>query len=71
MKLLGGDEGVLQLEILDLQHSSALRSKHNDSVESIPTDCWMIYINVRLSRALKALQESFDNVWQHRLGSLL
>ena len=47
MKLLGGDDGALQLEILSLQHSSALRSKHDDSVESIPTDFWMKYINVR------------------------
>jgi len=39
MKLLGGDEGALQLEILSLQHSSAQRSKHNYF--------WMKYINVR------------------------
>jgi len=38
MKLLGGDESALQLEMLSLQHSSALRSKHNDSVESITTN---------------------------------
>ena len=35
------------------------------TVESIPTDFWMRYKCQRLSWALKTLQESPDNVWQH------
>ena len=64
MKLLGGDEGALQLEILSLQHSSAPRSKHNDF--------WMKYNNVRdfpeLSKLCKKVLTMFGSSYVYLAG---
>ena len=66
--------GALQLEILSLLCSSALQSKHNESVESIPTDFWMKYINVRefpeLSKLCKKVLTVFGSTYVAEAGFL-
>ena len=37
-----GDEGAVQLEIIEMQHNRALRDKHKDTQ---PTEFWMIYVS--------------------------
>ena len=41
MQLLGGDEAAVQLEIIDLQHNTALQHRQNDCT---PTEFWMKYV---------------------------
>src|SRR6218665_1897661 len=42
MKLLGGEEGAVQLEIIELQHNIALHDKHKDTQ---PIEFWMTYVS--------------------------
>ena len=42
MQLLGGDEGAVQLEIIEMQHNMALHDKYKDTP---PTEFWMTYVS--------------------------
>jgi hypothetical protein len=63
MQLLGGDEGAVQLEIIELQHNTALRSKHKDTP---PTEFWMSYVSsTEFQHISKCCKKTIDNVWEH------
>ena len=46
MQLLGGDEGAIQLEIIEMQHNMALRDKHKITP---PIEFWMTFVFLLLS----------------------
>lgn len=69
MKLLGGDEGTVQLEIITLQHNTALRSKLKDATS---TDFWMKYVDSsnfpELCRCCKKLLTMFGSTYVCEAG---
>jgi len=72
MKLLGGHEAALQLEIINLQHNIALSSMHKDSPESTPTNFWMKYVDVNdfpeLSKCCKKILTMFGSTYVCEAG---
>jgi len=72
LKLLGGDEAALQLEIINLQHNNALKSTHKDSPESTPTNFWMKYVNVNdfpeMSKCCKKILTMFGSTYVCEAG---
>ena len=72
MKLLGGNEAALQLEIIQLQHNNALKSMHKDSPESTPTNFWMKYVDVNdfpeLSKCCKKILTMFGSTYVCEAG---
>lgn len=69
MQLLGGDEGAIQLEIIEIQHNMALREKHKDTLS---TEFWMTYVSSdefpQISKCCKKILTMFGSTYVCETG---
>lgn len=69
MQLLGGDEGPVQLEIIEIQHNMTLNDKHKDTT---PTEFWMTYVSSaefpQISKCCKKVLTMFGSTYVCEAG---
>ena len=69
MQILWGDEGAVQLKIIEMQHNMALWDKRKDTT---PTEFWMKYLSCdefpHISKCCKKLLTMFGSTYVYEAG---